>query len=371
MSDNIARKLAIILHAPPATGKSQVCDRLEARIPHSRIINLDDDWSPTESRYRGGNNRYQSLFEAKESVLTIELCCGEPADMKFPGATQDSPKWVGLLRDSGREVFAFRLRTDYPTAVKRLEDRLERRREKKHEPSLWDITNAIGIREMFEQGHRLVTFPSIPGFQEQLIDTNNMTFDDVCEEILSLTGAPQTSQQVPELQCNAREVKEALLVADALKSGPFEPQGFRERLVNERTRVGQLTDIEVERSITDHNRLKRYNGGTWVRTVVNLADCSVWQGMGSRHWATGTVQKVVEQLRKQGRSTDRLFAMSGLFQLFLEEQPLIVFRRSQTPRQYRIDDGCHRAVAYFLAGLRQAPAYVGSYDGPAKLDWPW
>jgi hypothetical protein len=51
--------------------------------------------------------------------------------------------------------------------------------------------------------------------------------------------------------------------------------------------------------------------------------------------------------------------------------PLIVFRRKRSAEQFRIDDGCHRAVAYYLAGFRQAFAYVGEYHGPGELSWHW
>jgi hypothetical protein len=51
--------------------------------------------------------------------------------------------------------------------------------------------------------------------------------------------------------------------------------------------------------------------------------------------------------------------------------PLVVIRRESSAVQFRIDDGCHRAIAYYLAGFRQAFAYVGQYQGEHKLNWPW
>ena len=57
--------------------------------------------------------------------------------------------------------------------------------------------------------------------------------------------------------------------------------------------------------------------------------------------------------------------------LWFAELPLVVFRRKRAVDQFRIDDGCHRAVAAYIAGFRHAFAYIGEYGGRSKLGWSW
>lgn len=172
-------------------------------------------------------------------------------------------------------------------------------------------------------------------------------------------------------RCEARPVKECYLLANVLKAGPFDPQGFRDRLAAERSRIANLPADEIDHLISDMHRRRRYNGAMWQFSIVTLDTCSVWPCMGGRRWVAGRVSRVASELPKFGQSSDRLFAMAWATPLSFAEIPLIVFCRKESTTEYRIDDGCHRAVAYYLAGLRQAFAYVGSYDGPGKLTWPW
>jgi hypothetical protein len=58
-------------------------------------------------------------------------------------------------------------------------------------------------------------------------------------------------------------------------------------------------------------------------------------------------------------------------QLWFAELPLVVFSRKRAADQFRVDDGCHRAVAAYLAGFRQAFAYIGEYRGSGELNWSW
>jgi hypothetical protein len=174
--------------------------------------------------------------------------------------------------------------------------------------------------------------------------------------------------------CDKREVQVCYLVAKALgREGrdPFDPAAFRERLAAERARVESLSAGELDQAVTDDYRRLRYVGAPWRWSVVELARCSVWKHMGGRLWATGPVPRVAEAFRSQGKPDDQMHAMVTVPHLTFAELPLIVFRRKSSADQFRIDDGCHRAVAYYLAGFRQAFAYVGEYHGRGALDWRW
>lgn len=173
------------------------------------------------------------------------------------------------------------------------------------------------------------------------------------------------------MPCIARDVKACYLLAEALKHGPFDLCGYRDRVASERHRIASLSEDQLDQGIPDPDRRTRYSGGTWRRSVVELACCSVWPQMGKRQWAAGLVSRVVEELRVKGGSADELYERAKIVQISFADNPLIVFRRKRTAEQFRIDDGCHRAVAYYLAGFRHAFAYVGMYEGSCALRWNW
>lgn len=171
--------------------------------------------------------------------------------------------------------------------------------------------------------------------------------------------------------CLPRQVKECFLLAETLKTGPFDAAGYQNCLTLEQKRIAGLSEEQVNQRITDSDRRSRYNNGTWLLTVVDLAACSVWPRMDGRLWATGPVNRVAERLKTQDDPTNKAWAILKFIQQSFSEVPLIVFRRNSNPCQFRIDDGCHRAVAYYLAGFRQAFAFVGVVDGKHNLNWRW
>ncbi len=171
--------------------------------------------------------------------------------------------------------------------------------------------------------------------------------------------------------CEPRSVRECFLLAEAMKDGPFDPRGYHDRLSSERRRIAGLSDEQVARGITDAARLARFTCATWRLSVVELACCSVWPRMGRRQWATGPAPRVAGELRARGEPGDRLWQMAEAVQLPIADIPLIVTCRRRSAQQFRIDDGSHRAVAYYLAGFRQAFAYVGTAGGGDRLVWPW
>ena len=174
-----------------------------------------------------------------------------------------------------------------------------------------------------------------------------------------------------DVACDPREVKACFLLADAMNHGPFDPIGYHESLTTNRSRIAQRTEQQLDQEIRDPERRVRYNGGKWRLAVVELSKCSVWPQMGSRPWARGPVSRVARELQTYGRSDDRLNSMARVVQLSFADLPLIVFRRKRTAEQFRIDDGCHRAVAYYVAGFRQAFVFIGEYQGQSELTWAW
>jgi hypothetical protein len=174
-----------------------------------------------------------------------------------------------------------------------------------------------------------------------------------------------------EVPCCAREEKEALILANMLKAGPFDPDGFRAKLASERARLAGLPAPTMDQAVHDAHRRKRYNAASWVFSVIDLGSCSVWPHMGSKLWAKGLVSKVAADIPVQAGMEDKLWQVKTTIRLSFADLPLIVFRRKRSASQFRIDDGCHRAVAYFVAGFRQAFAYVGTVADDLNHSWPW
>jgi hypothetical protein len=166
-----------------------------------------------------------------------------------------------------------------------------------------------------------------------------------------------------------REVKECLLLANKMKDGPFDQMGFSSELERFKTTLASLPLEQIDQSIRekDPRRFTRYTEANWTLTVVSLERCRVWPKMGGRDWPAEYVNLVANDLVKQ--ADEKFWAMGNLAQLFFAAIPLIIIRPTSSADQLRIDDGCHRAIAYYLAGFRQAFAFVGDYQGEAAERW--
>lgn len=185
------RRVAIILHGPPCTGKTAIAEELQRRVP-ARLISLDDGWLRGEFRHSGGERRYADVAGAPEPVLIIEVGCGEPPDLSFFGATRGAAEWVGVLRAAGREVFPFLLTADQATALARVERRLvERIRSGSVLPDnkLFLTWQFLGLHFLYEHRDARATFPDIPDFAERGLVTSDRTASGVADEILSAVGA--------------------------------------------------------------------------------------------------------------------------------------------------------------------------------------
>ena len=56
------QKIAIVLHGPPASGKSAIGRELLQRLPgEAGFINLDDGWDPADWNYRAGPFGYSDV----------------------------------------------------------------------------------------------------------------------------------------------------------------------------------------------------------------------------------------------------------------------------------------------------------------------
>ncbi len=187
-------------------------------------------------------------------------------------------------------------------------------------------------------------------------------------------AGPRPSKEryaILSFKCTSRAVKEAYVLAEAHKLGPFETEGFHEALSHKRPRIAKYTTRQLDDAIGDSERLERYNAAKWVYTVVSLKNCSVWPTRGAIHWAHGPIDKVVEKIRGQVDPEDRLWEMIKTTPVTMFRLPLIVFRRLSNLRKYRVDDGTYRGVAYYMAGFRHAPAFVGTLKDELNLKWPW
>ena len=180
---NAGRKTAIVLHAPPAVGKTEIWKRIKERFLEASNISLDDGWGTGEGRYNGGDGRYADLAQAKSAILVVELGWGEPAGLASYGATRNAGEWVGVLQAAGRSIFPFLLWADYPDAVCRLRHRQAARRQ-----PFSRVLEGVGVRAMYENKDPLFTFPSIADFTEVRINTTNRPYKDVAEEIMGIAG---------------------------------------------------------------------------------------------------------------------------------------------------------------------------------------
>jgi hypothetical protein len=109
----------------------------------------------------------------------MELAWGEPPDLSFPGATRGANEWVDVLRQAGRQIFAFLLTADWHEIVTRLIAR---------HIDLLAAMNQIGRASFYEHHHHYFMYPAIPGFVEQTIDTTGRTEQSVVDEVRQIAG---------------------------------------------------------------------------------------------------------------------------------------------------------------------------------------
>jgi hypothetical protein len=175
-------------------------------------------------------------------------------------------------------------------------------------------------------------------------------------------------------KCTSRQVKEAVVLADIMKGGPFDADGFKKKLLDARNELGSLTEaaIDAKYFAPHRDRLHRINEGSWVLGVVDLESCLTWPHFGGRKYAAmGPVNVTAETVRRRSDSTDRLWEMAKIADLLHENLPIVVIKMIQSASRFCIDDGANRAVAYYLAGKRSASAIIGVVPDNINHTWKW
>jgi hypothetical protein len=168
----------------------------------------------------------------------------------------------------------------------------------------------------------------------------------------------------------ADAVARAFLLAEALKKAPPDRDSFRAALEEERKRLAAMNFKELF-GLIDADRRKRIETGQWVFTVISLERCAVWPGMGGEDWARGPVHKISGLFPSKAMAGNRTRAIRERIQEIFAEFPLIAIRTRSDHSRFRLEDGSHRAIAYYLAGFRQAFAYVARVPSANNLTWKW
>lgn len=179
------QRIAIVLHGPPATGKTRIAEEILGRLKgRARVISLDEGWDePTEERYPEGEGRYADLKDVEEEILVIELALGEPPHLEFKGATRGAEEWVLLLKTQGRTIHAYHLEVDWATAIERLD---ARRVERNY--SIFHFDHEVGMHALSRESYPSVTLPGLPELEERKIDTSKGDYGVIADHILRECG---------------------------------------------------------------------------------------------------------------------------------------------------------------------------------------
>lgn len=134
---------------------------------------------------------------------------------------------------------------------------------------------------------------------------------------------------------------------------------YRDVLLANRAAVEAMADdaVDTEIGTRDATRLRRNSRAARFFGLISLSDCFVYNRMGSRKWIGNMlVPQAADSIRQKNDSSDRVWRMKELTGLFVPSLPLIVL---EAGGEFRIDDGSHRAVAAWLAGIKELSAFVG------------
>lgn len=155
------------------------------------------------------------------------------------------------------------------------------------------------------------------------------------------------------------EVKRAFVLADWMKAAHRceGEEEFRMLLAQEDNRVLTLLEPELDQIIGGYPpRLERFEQYKWTVEDIVIADCFVWNQMGSRPWAVGSVREVGEKFLRMEPTGSRIWKMKLFAGIFSSQLPMIIVRQNG---RSEIDDGSHRAIAMHLFGIQRAKAFVG------------
>jgi hypothetical protein len=157
-----------------------------------------------------------------------------------------------------------------------------------------------------------------------------------------------------------RLVKDACVLADMMKAGPFDSQeGFMASLQRFRTQIRAFSDAQIDAKI-HLDRRQRFDIATWKLEKIALPNCCVWPQMGSKVWATGSVHDVAAQFKALVPPDKQIACMLRFTHLYESHLPIIVIK---TNSRLEIDDGSHRAIAMAINGIETVTAWVGQVPG--------
>lgn len=147
-------------------------------------------------------------------------------------------------------------------------------------------------------------------------------------------------------------------LADLMKAGPFDDNGFREALAHCRVELAGLSSEALIGKHGDANRKRFYEQAKWRRETIDVRNCVVYPGFGERpkSWTSGYVREVAARIEAQ--ADVKLQAMAAIPNL-LRQLPLIAHVKRGL---LTFDHGNHRAVALAMAGIFEAEALIATHS---------
>jgi hypothetical protein len=177
---------------------------------------------------------------------------------------------------------------------------------------------------------------------------------------------------------STRKVIEGFVAAEKLRGfvGSDQSRWVSER-VNQSLILASLTESELHSFVNDKERLARFCSALWTQEAIPLEKCWVWPEMRGWVKASGRVPDVAglviddtDQSENGVATKKKLLEMAQEVSRFAGTLPLIAFAPPGIHKRYKrtnitteswydLDDGSSRAVAIWLAGQKEAFAFVG------------
>lgn len=144
-----------------------------------------------------------------------------------------------------------------------------------------------------------------------------------------------------------------------------------------------MSESELDRMITWHPRLNKYNELVWYFEECSIDDLGVWDRAGGlpMAWCIGSVRETahyilnepkeiarISKYDRDKRAINNLPAIAKVADIILTKRlfaPIIVpggtWRPTPPYRKMKgdIDDGCMRTIAFAIKGYEKINAYVG------------
>lgn len=134
-------------------------------------------------------------------------------------------------------------------------------------------------------------------------------------------------------------------------------------------------DVAVRKSDKDGIRWDLYNKCRWRLDCVELRGIRIYPKMGRSHKDNeeipelkGTVDDAAKIVSNHLVFFPKIKNMKQYADMFCRFLPIIIVNTKR--RKYDIDDGNHRAVAMYLAGIRKVNAWVGEEDSTQDTQYP-